>query len=71
MKIDVLHKDWLSLSGKYFDDKNIMESLWEKIVENYSGKNRYYHNLSHIQSMFKFANNDKMQIVDFDCLLFV
>lgn len=70
MNVEVLHKDWLKLIKKYTDDKFLVESLWQTIVKNYSGKSRYYHNLTHIDAMLKLAEENKEQIIDINLLLF-
>ncbi|WP_422106384.1 hypothetical protein [Winogradskyella sp.] len=65
-----LKSKWVDLSSKYTEDKALVISYWDEIVKHYSGKNRYYHNLSHIQNMLSQAENFKDSIFDFDILLF-
>ena len=70
MSIEILHKDWLLLAKKYCEDSLLIASLWNKIAKNYVDKNRYYHNLSNIQSMLYRVKENTKQIIDFDSLLF-
>ena len=70
MSIEILHKDWLLLAKKYCEDSLLIASLWNKIAKNYVDKNRYYHNLSNIQSMLYRVKENTKQIIDLDSLLF-
>jgi predicted metal-dependent HD superfamily phosphohydrolase len=70
MSTDILHKEWLLLAKKHCNDQPLIACLWEKIAKKYAGKNRYYHNLSHIHSMLQQAKENREEIIDFDALLF-
>ena len=70
MRTDILHKEWLILAKKYCDDQLLIGCLWEQIEKKYAGKNRHYHNLSHIHSMLLQAKENREQIIDFDVVLF-
>ena len=61
---------WKELIAKYTTDQGLIDLTWEEIIRNYSNKSRYYHNLSHIDSLLKQANQFKDIIQDFDALLF-
>lgn len=68
--ITELETKWFDLSSKFLDDKKTLNCLWEEILKYYSGKSRYYHNLSHIKSMLIQAEDHKKELMDFDALLF-
>lgn len=70
MDIKKLHKDWITLSEKYFNNDATIESLWQTIQKKYTSKNRYYHNLIHINSMLNLAIENKEQIINYDETLF-
>lgn len=70
MDIDNLHKDWVALAENYFDDFVSIQSSWKKIQKNYTSKNRYYHNLMHINSMLEKALENRDQITKYDEFLF-
>jgi len=36
----------------FTQDQHLIEKLWSEIEKNYSQKNRHYHNLEHLKSMF-------------------
>ncbi|GAA3582111.1 hypothetical protein GCM10022395_33110 [Snuella lapsa] len=48
----------------------LIDELWNEIEKNYSGKNRHYHNLNHLEFMMKLAFEYKSELVDIDTLLF-
>ncbi len=48
-----LKQTWYKLIQSFSDDNDLAEKLWLEIVEQYSHKNRAYHNLHHIQSMLQ------------------
>lgn len=68
--VKTLYKSWIELSEKYFKDTSDIGLLWDKIKNNYSSKNRYYHNLFHIASMLELASENKSEIQNYDELLF-
>lgn len=70
MNTRFLHKDWIDLSQNYFDNDEVIQSLWNAILTKYTSKSRYYHNLRHISSMLALAKENKSQIVDYDEVLF-
>jgi|SRR5262245_14943670 len=49
--LDFLHAHWVSLASRPASSLSLIESIFYSIVENYSAKDRAYHNLSHIQSL--------------------
>lgn len=68
--IDILKEIFVRLSNKYSADINLSEQLWSEIEKNYSSKERYYHNLQHIQNMYSELESHKHLISDWDTMLF-
>ncbi|WP_378180632.1 hypothetical protein [Aquimarina sp. SS2-1] len=58
------------LVSKYSPDKEYIETLWQEIVKNYNKKNRYYHNLSHLENLYHQLLKVKEEILDWDIILF-
>jgi predicted metal-dependent HD superfamily phosphohydrolase len=58
-----LRAQWVGLASQYAPNPSLIESQFNSIVEHYSGKNRAYHNLSHIQSLLALSETllDKIQ----------
>ncbi len=51
-------------------DKEYADSLWDQIARNHSKKNRYYHNLSHLENLYQNLLLIKEEILDWDIILF-
>ena len=68
--ISELKSRWLDLFSKYSKDKPLIETYWKEIINKYSSKKRFYHNLSHLQNMLKQLDKYENQIVDLDTLKF-
>jgi predicted metal-dependent HD superfamily phosphohydrolase len=58
------------LCAKYSDDTNLIRSYWNEIEESYASKNRFYHNLTHLENMIEELGVVKNDISDFDAILF-
>lgn len=58
------------ISGRYTTDIALINSLWTEIENNYSLKNRYYHNLIHLENMIYELESVRKIINDFDVVLF-
>lgn len=54
-----LKEKFKKLCLNFTDDKNLIENFWTEIEKKYSGKNRCYHNLQHLESMFEEIENVK------------
>lgn len=67
---DTLKEIFVRISNKYSADINLSEQLWFEIEKNYSSKERYYHNLQHIQNMYSELELCKHLISDWDTILF-
>ncbi|MFD2186027.1 hypothetical protein [Aquimarina celericrescens] len=59
-----------SLLSKYTNDSKLIELLWKEIENKYNKKNRYYHNLKHLEYLYQRLINVKDQITDWDMVLF-
>jgi predicted metal-dependent HD superfamily phosphohydrolase len=51
-------------------DKSLIEKLWSEVQSNYSKSNRYYHNLTHLNSLIEQLLPIKSQIEDWQTLTF-
>src|SRR4051812_47401421 len=58
------------LIQKYPGDDALKKELWQEIVENYSGKKRHYHNLTHLENLIQQLSGFKEIIADWDVVLF-
>lgn len=61
---------FISLASRYSEDLEYISSLWNKIVKNHCKKNRYYHNLIHLDNLFQHLESVKPSIKDWDIVLF-
>lgn len=52
------------------ENKILVEKFWIEIENNYSGKSRHYHNLSHLENMFEEIDSVRNQIEKFDNISF-
>lgn len=66
----MLRQTFFELIKKYSDDLQLIELLWKEIETNYSSSKRYYHNLSHLENLLKQLLKVKMNIEDWDIILF-
>lgn len=58
------HAKWIQLGSRFSDNHAYLEEVWDELIKKYSGKNRYYHGLSHIWNMLFQAEDCKDQMVD-------
>ncbi|QTV05022.1 HD domain-containing protein [Faecalibacter bovis] len=65
-----LQQEFSNLLAKYSDNKILEAEYWEEIEKAYSQKNRYYHNLSHLDNMIDELQNAKAEIYNWDSILF-
>lgn len=66
----MLKEVFISLVSEYTEDKEYVNSLWDQIFKNHSKENRYYHNLSHLENVYKHLRCVKKDIFDWDMTLF-
>ncbi|WP_179333789.1 HD domain-containing protein [Winogradskyella costae] len=63
----LLKNYWQNLISDYAD-LSLIDSLWTTIESQYTSKNRYYHNLSHLYNIFLQLEDFKTEIEDLDSL---
>ncbi|MCL1679159.1 hypothetical protein M2T92_09005 [Elizabethkingia miricola] len=61
---------FFNISTRYTTDIIFVDSLWKEIEKKYNSKNRYYHNLFHLENMICELKNIEDFVNDFDTLLF-
>lgn len=61
---------FIDLVKNYESNDSKIEILWTEIEKNYSKKNRFYHNLSHLENLYSELLNVKNEIEDWDTILF-
>jgi predicted metal-dependent HD superfamily phosphohydrolase len=66
----MLKNIFITLFLKYSGDHPKAELFWSEVETNYSGKNRHYHILAHLDNLFKQLSEVKSAIEDWDVLLF-
>ena len=66
----MLQQAFFQLAQNYSTDIPFIEKLWNEIEKNYSGKKRYYHNLTHLENMFAQLQEVKNLADDWDMLMF-
>lgn len=54
----------------FTEDGTLIESMWQEIETQYSGKGRYYHDLFHLENMFIELESVKKLIDDFSTVSF-
>lgn len=59
-----------TLTKKYTDNHQLIDTLWCEIEMHYADSNRYYHSLSHLENMYQVLSLVKEQIEEWDTILF-
>lgn len=70
VKIESLKEKWNSLTTEYKISKEISEKYFQIIVEKYSEKKRFYHNLTHIYSLLENAEKLKSSFQEYGTVCF-
>jgi predicted metal-dependent HD superfamily phosphohydrolase len=65
-----LQEIWSELAGRYTSNPERISSLWEETVTSYSGNDRHYHDLVHVETMVRLAFEHTSLLKDLDTLLF-
>lgn len=65
-----LKNQFEQLCAPFTEDQQLIRDLWREIETRYSEKGRHYHNLLHLENMFKELDAVKMNISDFTALSF-
>ncbi|WP_062053811.1 hypothetical protein [Aquimarina longa] len=66
----MLRDIFIPLAHNYCDDATHIESLWNAIENAHNTKARYYHNLAHLEHLYRCLLNVKNNIKDWDMILF-
>lgn len=66
----MLKKIYISLLSDYVKDREYIEKLWVILEKEHEHKNRYYHNISHLEHLYKSLLDVKNEIADWEVLLF-
>lgn len=66
----MLKEIFIALISNYSDDSKVIDSLWNQIAKKHNKKNRYYHNLSHLENVYNNLLAVKEMISDWDMILF-
>lgn len=64
--LNYLQIEWKELFVSYEVQEEIAEKYFEQIIEKYSEKQRFYHNLSHIQALLKSGGKLKNYFQDYN-----
>jgi predicted metal-dependent HD superfamily phosphohydrolase len=68
--MSMLKDNFEQLFKKYDSSNELKEELWVEIEEHYSRPSRHYHNLSHLENMFSQLKEVRLQIKDWDAIVF-
>ncbi len=66
----MLKETLLHLLKKYTDDLRLADELWNEVKQQYSGANRHYHTLAHLENVLQQLLAVKELLQDWDCILF-
>lgn len=65
-----LKENFLQLCFNFNKDQTLINNLWHEIEQKYSEKERHYHNLNHLETMFSELEPIKDKILNFSNLSF-
>ena len=66
----MLKENFISLVSNYTENSQLKFTLWDEIELRHSHKNRYYHNLNHLDNLFNVLTPLQSEINDWDTLSF-
>ncbi len=66
----MLKEVFITLLSNYTKDVGYTKSLWSDVVKYHSKKNRYYHNLSHLEHLYHNLSEVKNEIKDWEMVVF-
>ncbi|MCZ4408189.1 hypothetical protein O3Q51_05185 [Cryomorphaceae bacterium 1068] len=66
----MLRQNFISLLNSYTSDTDLVNTLWEEIERNYTGKKRHYHTLEHLENLLRQLDLIREEIQDWDAILF-
>jgi predicted metal-dependent HD superfamily phosphohydrolase len=61
---------WLKVTQQWGADRSECVAVYKELADAYCGKNRHYHDLTHIEHMLSLANQVSDQIEDHDAMYF-
>lgn len=65
-----LQENFISLLSTYTNDHILIDELWNEVMTYYSGKKRYYHDLTHLENLLEQLSAVKTNIHQWNTLLF-
>lgn len=65
----MLKELFLSITHQYSNDTELQQKMWLEIETNYSGKKRYYHNLSHVENLLVELSDVKALIQNWNAVV--
>jgi predicted metal-dependent HD superfamily phosphohydrolase len=68
--IEFLQEQWTILTSKYLVSQELSKKYFQIIIEKYSEKKRFYHNLTHIQALIEKAETLKTHFQNYDVVRF-
>jgi predicted metal-dependent HD superfamily phosphohydrolase len=66
----MLKETFIDLAKRHSDDDNLINELWQEIVEAYSHRNRHYHTLAHLDHLYSRLLEVKSLISNWETVLF-
>ncbi|MDH7447518.1 HD domain-containing protein [Aquimarina sp. 2201CG14-23] len=66
----MLRDIFIPLLSKYSEDPEYITSLWNGVYNNHHKKNRYYHNITHLENLYQNLLSIESDIKDWDITLF-
>lgn len=66
----MLKTTFTKLLEKFSDNNDITNKIWNKIEQNYSSEERYYHTLKHLENLLSQLSEVKNKINDWNTILF-
>ncbi|MDQ3800601.1 MAG: hypothetical protein M3384_14225 [Acidobacteriota bacterium] len=66
--IQDLASGWRALAGEFSLDEKAADEVLDFLLERYSEKHRYYHNLNHVKALLVSAEDLSENISDYDCV---
>lgn len=66
----MLKEIFTDLVNKYASNSGIVQKLWDEIEKQYTSPKRFYHNLQHLENMYRQLESCREQIEDWDSLMF-
>jgi predicted metal-dependent HD superfamily phosphohydrolase len=66
----MLKDDFLYITASYTADKQLPGKLWDEIAVAHTTPSRYYHNLTHLENLYKELVSIKNEIEDWESIIF-